>query len=89
MGAAFARWAKGDTAAPTTSPGGAADIPTAAEYHTSWNTIIMGATNPDQLAKTWSDQIELRKQIAWTDEHPFNPLQARVRKAVESMRAPA
>lgn len=67
----------------------AEEVPTAAEYVTSWNTIILGATNPDQLAKTWSDQIELRKKIAWTEEHPFNPLQARVRKAVESMRAPA
>jgi hypothetical protein len=69
--------------------GAADEIPTAAEYHTSWNTIILGATNPDQLAKTWNEQTELRKKIAWTDEHPFNPLQARVRKAVDSMRAPA
>jgi len=31
----------------------------------------------------------LRKGIAWTEEHPFNALQKRVRDAVQSMRAPA
>jgi recombination protein RecT len=66
-----------------------APIPTAAEYFTSWNTIILGATNADLLAKTWSDQIDLRKQIAWTDEHDWRALQTRVKKAVDSMRAPA
>lgn len=65
------------------------DVPTAAEYFTSWNTIILGATNPDLLAKTWSDQIELRKQIAWDEQHDWRQLQTRVRKAVDSMRAPA
>ncbi len=88
-GRALATWARGGAAAPSTSPDGAADVPTAAEYHTSWNTIMLGATSPDLLAKTWADQIELRKLIAWTEDHPFAPLQARVRKAVESMRAPA
>ncbi|TAL43865.1 MAG: hypothetical protein EPN91_05785 [Salinibacterium sp.] len=69
--------------------GAADEIPSAAEYVTSWNTIILGATNADLLAKTWSDQIELRKLIAWTEEHDWRPLQARVRKAVESMRTDA
>jgi len=83
------------SAAPSSSPahipgdGAADDIPTAAEYVTSWNTIMMGATNADLLAKTWNDQAELRKGIVWTDEHSFLTLQARVRKAVVDMRAPA
>jgi hypothetical protein len=104
MGAAFARWAQGtsspqspaaQSAAPVTSPdapaqtGAADDIPTAAEYFTSWNTIILGATNADQLAKTWNDQAELRKAIAWDDEHDWRKLQTRVKRAVDSMRAPA
>lgn len=76
------------SAAPTTSPGGAAEIvPTAAEYHEQWRVITQGATNADQLAKTWNDQTEIRKQVDWTDEHAFAPLKARVLRAVESMRA--
>jgi hypothetical protein len=74
---------------PARSPADPADIPTAAEYFTSWNTIVLGATNADQLAKTWNDQAELRKKISWTDEHDWRALQTRVRKAVDSMRAPA
>jgi len=62
------------------------DIPTAAEYFAQWNAIILGATNADQLAKTWSNQIEERKRISWTEQHDWRALQARVRKAVESMR---
>ena len=106
MGAAFARWARGDTvsprldmpavnsAGPALSPsnpaaGPADDVPTAAEYFTSWNTIILGATNADQLAATWSEQVPLRKRIAWDDEYDWRALQTRVRKAIESMRAPA
>lgn len=69
--------------------GAADEIPTAAEYFTSWNTIILGATNPDLLARTWSDQIELRKAIEWTEEHDWRTLQVRVRRAVEAMRMPA
>lgn len=78
---------------PSHSPasGGVADnqIPTAAEYVTSWNTIMLGATNADLLAKTWNDQAELRKQVEWTDEHPWRPLQKRVHNAVTFLRAPA
>jgi hypothetical protein len=50
---------------------------------------MMGATNADLLAKTWNDQAELRKQISWTEEHDWRALQTRVRKAIDSMRAPA
>lgn len=74
--------------APDKPTGAAATIPTAADYWTSWNTILLGATNADQLAATWNDQADLRKQIEWTEEHGFNPLQKRVRGAIESMRAP-
>ncbi len=91
MGAAFARWAQGAPAITPSSPGAGAadDIPTAAEYFTSWTTIILGATNSDLLAKTWSDQIELRKAIAWDEQHDWRALQTRVKKAVDHMRAPA
>lgn len=67
-------------------PGMAYPIPTAAEYVTSWNTIILGATNAEVLARTWSDQIELRKKIAWSEEPEWRALQARVKVAVDSMR---
>jgi hypothetical protein len=50
---------------------------------------MMGATNADQLAATWNDQADLRKDIVWTDEYPFKTLQTRVSKAVNSMRVPA
>jgi recombination protein RecT len=77
-----------DSAAPAPTPGtapaGAAD-----EYYARWNAIVLGATNADQLAAKWSSEIEERKTIAWTDEHPFKALQAKVGKAIESMRAPA
>lgn len=73
--------------APTAGP--ADDIQTAAEYFARWNTIILGATNADQLAATWSKQIDERKAITWTEQHDWRALQVRVKKAVESMRAPA
>lgn len=103
MGAAFARWAKGDSvsasitvpksAASSTpaTPREAADnqIPTAAEYWAQWQTIISAATNDALLSKTWNDQAEFRKLIEWTDEHPFKPLQKRVKDAIEFLKAPA
>lgn len=85
-----------ETAAPGSAPhaggdqnGAAGSIQSGADYVDRWHTIIQGATNADQLAKTWADQIELRKSIAWDDADQFNTLQARVKKAVSSMRAPA
>jgi hypothetical protein len=90
MGAAFARWAKGETAAPVQPAAGAADdIPTAALYHSQWRSMMLAATNVDQLTQAWNDQTELRKSIAWTEEHSFNSLQKKVRQAIEQMRAPA
>ena len=74
---------------PSPSPGAADDIPTAADYLARWNTIINAATNADQLSATWSSQIDLRKRISWTAEHDWKPLQARVKKAIDFMRAPA
>jgi len=102
IGRALAEWARGGSpssapipapksAAPTLPTGdGAADyqIPTAAEYVTSWNTIMFGATNADQLKATWNDQAELRKQIVWP-EGEFVALQKRVKRAIESMEMPA
>lgn len=76
-----------DSQPTATQQGEAVNIPTAAEYITSWNTIILGATSSDLLAKTWNEQTELRKQVAWTDEHPWRPLQKRVKDAIEFLKA--
>ena len=63
--------------------GAAADIPTAADYFSQWETMIQGATSPEQIKKAWNDQTALRKSIAWTDEHTFNGLQAKVKRAID------
>jgi len=96
-GRMLAEWARGgspvssraaitgvESAAPASpAPAGAADIPTAAEYHEQWRVIREGATNYEQLKSAWNAQTDLRKHIVWTDEHPFNPLQKLVRQAIE------
>jgi hypothetical protein len=90
MGAAFARWAKGETAAPVQPAAGAAvDIPTATDYHEQWRVMMFNATRPDQIATTWNSQKDLHKKIAWTSEHSYEDLKARVLQTIESMRAPA
>jgi AAA domain len=91
MGEAFARWASGGSAAPVnpSRPGAADDAPTAAEYHAQWQTIVSAASNSDQLAAAWNDQAELRKSIAWTDEHPFQPLKTKVGDAIKFLKVPA
>jgi len=61
----------------------------AAGYFERWETIITNATNADQLAMAWSDEIALRKQIEWTEEHDWRELQKRVKSTVEFMRQPA
>lgn len=79
-----------ETAAPGSAPhaggdqdGAAGSIPTAADYFSQWETMIQGATSPDQIKKAWNDQTALRKSIAWTDEHTFNGLQAKVKRAID------
>jgi hypothetical protein len=88
-GRALAAWARGGAAAPLIpdqpQEDGAADIPTAADYHEQWKTMIDGATNALQIKRAWNDQTDIRKQIAWTDEHAFKPLQAKVLRAIEFM----
>ena len=84
MGAAFATWAKGGSAAPVRQPAGAADI-----YWERWLTIISGATNPEQLSKTWNDQADERKSIAWTEEHSFQALKTKVGNAINFLKQPA
>lgn len=101
MGAAFARWAQGETPAPSRAvssaaplasspPVGAADeqIPTAAAYHQQWGTMILGATNGEQLGKTWNAQKALHKKIDWTEQHSYETLKDAVTGAINSMRAP-
>jgi len=104
IGRALAEWARGGSpvsppeqtatsaASVTTSPGaGAADeqIPSAAEYHQQWGTMILGATSAEQLGKTWNGQKSLHKKIAWTEQHSYETLKDAVTGAINSMRAPA
>ena len=65
-------------------PAGAADA-----YYERWNAIMNGATNSEQLAKKWNDEADERKSIAWTDEHPFKALQAKVASAISFLKQPA
>jgi hypothetical protein len=90
-GRLLVEWASGGSAAPVnpSRPGAADDAPTAAEYHAQWQTIVSAATDGDQLAATWNDQAELRKSIAWTDEHPFQPLKTKVGDAIKFLKVPA
>lgn len=55
-----------------------------------WSTITQAATSAVQLRDTWNTQTELRKKIAWTDEHPFAGVQAMVKRAIDFLeKAPA
>jgi phage RecT family recombinase len=76
-------------AAPVMPAAGAADIPTAADYHEQWRVMMFNATRSDQLATTWNGQKALHKQIAWTDEHSYEDLKSRVLQTIERMKAPA
>lgn len=102
IGRALAEWSRGGTPAPSSavssaappasSPqAGAADeqIPTAAAYHQQWGTMILGASNVEQLGKTWNGQKELRKKIDWTEQHSYETLRDAVTAAINSMKAPA
>jgi hypothetical protein len=87
-GAALATWARGGSAAPLHQPDGAAEVPTASDYHQQWAKMMFNATRADQLATTWNGQKALHKQIAWTSEHSYEDLKSRVLQTIESMRAP-
>jgi recombination protein RecT len=54
----------------------------AADYFERWSTMIQAASSADQLRKTWNDQADERKTIAWTDEHPFKALQKKIADAI-------
>jgi len=98
MGAALARWARGDTLSPRSSTAEAAapaDVPLegqpqpagAADYIARWQSIIQGATNADQLAAKWNAEADERKIITWP-EGEFVKLQQQVKRAIDSMRDP-
>ena len=101
MGAAFARWARGDAspsavrpAAPAHSPhdapaGAADDIPTAADYFLQWEARIRNATRPEHIGPVWNADKQLHKRIGWTDAHSYEDLKAKVLRAVDAMKAPA
>jgi hypothetical protein len=91
-GRLLAEWASGGSAAPVKSlarPGAADDADTAAKYYAQWQIIVSAASNSDQLAAAWNDQAELRKSIAWTDEHPFQPLKTKIGDAIKFLKVPA
>lgn len=97
----LAEWARGGQASPSAvktaapahipadgpQPHAGAAVPTAAEYHEQWNVIISGATSAPQIKSTWNAQDDVRKQIAWTEQHAFKPLQQKVKKAIEFLEA--
>lgn len=94
MGAAFAKWAAGGSAAPAPNPqtspaaaGAADEIPTAANYIAQWKGIINAATDAKQLGATWNGQKALRNKITWEDDADRIALQTRVTTAIDSMRA--
>lgn len=105
MGAAFARWARGDNsprsgatvvdseAAPASTfagPAGAADdAPSAADYFLQWEARIRNATRSEHIGPVWNGHKQLHKKIAWTTAHSYEDLKSKVLKAVDAMRAPA
>jgi hypothetical protein len=99
MGAAFARWARGDdtasavnSAAPASIPAdvaGAAEIPTAADYFLQWDTRIKNATRAEHIGPVWNGDKQLHKRIGWTDAHSYEDLKGKVLRAVDAMKAPA
>lgn len=100
MGAAFARWAKGDnspasrapadrTAAPEGTSSGAADdekVETAAEYVRRWNATVQAATNAKQLADAWNADKATRDKIEWPDDGSFMALKTRVSDAINFLK---
>lgn len=59
-----------------------------AAYVARWNSIILGATNADQLAAKWNEESDERKTIRW-EEGQFIALQRKVKLALDSMRESA
>jgi hypothetical protein len=80
MGAAFARWAKGENAEP---------IPTAEEYVARWEATINIATDARKVHKLWGSQKDLRERIVWPDDGTLMGLKSKVATAIESLKAPA
>ena len=90
MGAAFARWAKGDAAPATkTTTNIPENIPTAADYAAQWKTIVAGATDAKILHATWNAQKPIRDQITWPDDDTFDKLRDSVTRAINFLKQPA
>jgi len=88
MGAAFARWAKGESAAPVKPSAGAAEIiPSAGAYVDLWTGIMNAATSAEQVGKMWNEQKALRNKINWPDDGTFDGLRTRVQSAIEALKA--
>jgi len=83
MGAAFARWAKGENA-----PAGSI-VPTAEQYVKQWDGIIRESTDATKLHTRWTLDKKLRGQITWPDDGTFDGLFARVKTAIEALKLPA
>jgi hypothetical protein len=86
MGAAFARWAKGGTAAPVNPQPPQTG---AAEYLERWRLNIECATDAKKLAELWNGEKTQRNGIAWEDDADRIALQTRVASAIEFLKAPA
>jgi len=93
MGAAFARWARGDqpsargdAAAIEPTPAGVGEVTTAADYVAKWKAIIQRATNAKDLHEAWKADKETRNKITWPDDDTFDNLRNDVTKAIGFMK---
>lgn len=64
-------------------------IPSAADYIEQWRKHILNATSARTLGEKWAAENEMRRQIDWPDLDERDGLIARVKRAIESLKAPA
>lgn len=75
------------TSAHETQTGAAGEIPTAAGYWLTWQSIIDEATpvKVAQMKRAWSDEAAIRDKISWTPAHPREGLQRKVGAAIKDL----
>lgn len=88
MGAAFARWAKGQSPSVSGDAGAAPSKETpseggAAQYIAKWRAIKDRATDAKQLSKAWNDDKAARNEIVWDSDEQRLDLQREISAAVK------
>jgi AAA domain-containing protein len=86
MGANFARWARGDSAAPVRQPAGATD-----EYIERWRASMKSASNAEHgraMADAWNAEKTTRDGLIW-EPGSFEKLQQDVRASIKLLKEPA